>query len=418
LLPILPIAFWLVNQETSQLAMRITKQLLRKLSRITASGRYIPEIDGLRFLAILPVVLFHIRTFMLVKSENFYTPATSNDWLVRLTAHGHYGVQLFFVISGFVLALPFAAHFLKATGRVKLRDYYLRRLTRLEPPYILCLLICFLLLILINKYSAEGLWPHLLTGLFYAHTLVYGTHNPLNLITWSLEIEIQFYLLVPLLARVFTIRNRVNRRKLLIFTCLVLIIIQSLFFPAGGRLELSILNFLQYFLIGFLLADVYLCDWNEAPHHQLRWDLAALTGLALTVWLFQWPRLTHLLLPFLIFWIYYSVFRGVYVTHLLTRPLLTVIGGMCYTIYLIHFQIIAFVIRLLPPFKISNYFYVNYLLQLPIFLLVIMAASVIFFVSVERPCMRKDWPRRLMRKLHGLASPQAKLGKSVVSSTE
>ena len=391
---------------------------MHKLSRVTSSGKYIPEIDGLRFLAIMPVVLFHVRNSLLVKSGASYALPPETDWLAGLTAHGHYGVQLFFVISGFVLALPFAAHHLKGAPAVKLKSYYLRRLTRLEPPYVLCLLICFGLFIWLGKGTLQTLFPNLAAGLFYSHSLVYGTHNPLNLVTWSLEIEIQFYLLVPLLTGLFAIREKWQRRGLLIFACLVLVIGQSLFFPAEGRLALSILNFLQYFLIGFLLADVYLSDWQESPRHQLRWDAVSLIGWPLLLWLFAWPNLTSLLLPFMLFWLYYSVFRSRHVRRLLTLPLLTVIGGMCYTIYLIHFQVISFVRQLFSPLKISEHFSVNFLLELPIFLFILAIMSIAFFVSIERPCMRKDWPARLRLKLRAWVMPGPKLEKPVAPTIE
>ncbi len=392
--------------------------MLHRLSRVTTSGRYIPEIDGLRFLAIMPVVLYHVRNFLLVKGEDSSAFVAETDWLAHLTAHGHYGVQLFFVISGFVLALPFAAHALQAAPPVRLRNYYLRRLTRLEPPYVLCLLICFCLFIVIGKASAIALLPHLAAGLTYSHSLVYGTHNLLNLVTWSLEVEIQFYLLVPALSLLFNIRRKVYRRAWLVFICVGAGACQALFFPAGSRLSLSILNFLQYFLMGFLLADVYLCDWNEAPLHHRRWDVVSLAGWPLLLLLFEWPRVTALVLPFLLFWLYYAGFRGVYFRYILTRPLLTVTGGMCYTIYLIHFQLISFAGRLFPPVKVSSRFFVNYLFILPVFLLLIGSASVIYFVCIEKPCMRKDWPQRLKGKLQSWAMPKTEIEKPVVSPVE
>lgn len=398
--------------------MKLTRQLRQKLTRVTSGGRYIPEIDGLRFLAILPVVLFHVRNFLLVKTGSSYTIAPESDWLARLTAHGHYGVQLFFVISGFVLALPFAAHSLQGAPAVKLRDYYLRRLTRLEPPYVLCLLICFGLFVLAGKDSIRNLLPHLLAGLLYSHSLVYGKHNVLNLITWSLEVEIQFYLLVPLLAKLLTIQRKALRRTLLVIICLLLAATQFLFFPAEGRLAMSVLNFLQYFLVGFLLADVYLCDWHEAPLQQLRWDLLWLVGWPLLLLSFEWPVLMPLLLPFFIFWLFYAVFRGVYVRRLLRWPVLSVIGGMCYSIYLIHFQVISIVGRLFPAPVISDRFFINYLLALPILLFVLLIGSVLYFYFVEKPCMKKDWPRRLKFKLREMVAPDAGLEKSAVTTPE
>ena len=71
-----------------------------RLRRITSSGDYIPEIDGLRFVAILSVVLYHLYGFLPNSGAGLpLQPAVS---------HGYRGVNLFYVISGFVLALPFA----------------------------------------------------------------------------------------------------------------------------------------------------------------------------------------------------------------------------------------------------------------------------------------------------------------------
>lgn len=397
--------------------MSFSKILKNKLGRVTSSGKYIAEIDGLRFLAIVPVVLFHVRNHLLVKTAGLYAVSPETEWSARLTSHGYYGVHLFFVISGFVLALPFAAHYLQGKSPVTLKQYYLRRLTRLEPPYIIWLLICFGLFVIARKGSARELSPHLTAGLFYVHSIVYGTHNVLNLVTWSLEIEIQFYLLMPLLAKVFTLRDKVRRRSLITTAIVALIIIQSLFFD-GGRLSLSILNFLQFFLVGFLLADVYLLDWNERPTQQLRWDVVSLFGWPAFVLLLGWPDWSHILLPFLIFWLYYSVFRGVYSRRLLTLPIITVIGGMCYTIYLIHFQLISFAGRLFMPIKVSDHFFINYLLTLTVFLPFLIIASICYFFYVEKPCMQRDWPRRLRFKLRALFRNQNKLDKLIVPSSD
>jgi peptidoglycan/LPS O-acetylase OafA/YrhL len=398
--------------------MKLTQQLRRKLSRVTSSGRYIPEIDGLRFLAIMPVLLFHVRNFLLVKSGSFYASGPETDPLARITSHGHYGVQLFFVISGFVLALPFAAQYLQGATPVKLKNYYLRRLTRLEPPYIACMLICFGLFIWIGKESARDLFSHLLAGLFYSHSIVYGQHNPLNLITWSLEVEIQFYLLMPLLAMLLKVKRKAVRRSLLVLLSMMLVVCQALYFPAEGRLAMSIFNYLQYFFIGFLLADIYLCDWMENPSRGLRWDLLALVGWPLLLVLMEWPNLTALALPFFIFWLFYAVFRGVYVRRILIHPLLTVIGGMCYTIYLIHFQVISLGGRLFSPLLISDRFFINYMIELPLYLFMILSASVIFFYFIEKPCMKKGWPRRLLSRLQGWAMSRPELEKSVLPTTE
>src|SRR2546428_321540 len=97
-----------------------TEKILKRFSRETSSGRFIPQLDGLRFIAISAVVLFHLSGYVTAYSPvSFSTPPTQ-DRLAQLLVHGHYGVQFFFIISGFILALPFASHYLIKTPRVKL----------------------------------------------------------------------------------------------------------------------------------------------------------------------------------------------------------------------------------------------------------------------------------------------------------
>ncbi|HYW39566.1 MAG TPA: acyltransferase family protein, partial [Terriglobales bacterium] len=90
--------------------------------------------DGLRFAAIGMVILFHLNGYLTAKSPFYSAAPPHSDWLAQAAMVGFRGVELFFVISGFILGLPFAAHYLKGAAPVSLRKYYLRRLTRLEPP--------------------------------------------------------------------------------------------------------------------------------------------------------------------------------------------------------------------------------------------------------------------------------------------
>jgi peptidoglycan/LPS O-acetylase OafA/YrhL len=105
--------------------------------RITSQKRFIPQIDGLRFVAISSVVLFHLYASL------HHGGAVQNSAFdaARLAMLSKRGVELFFAISGFILGVPFASSYLQGAPKVKLKQYFLRRLTRLEPPYILSLMI-------------------------------------------------------------------------------------------------------------------------------------------------------------------------------------------------------------------------------------------------------------------------------------
>ena len=258
----------------------IASWTLAHVSRETSSGRFIPEMDGLRFAAIGMVILFHLSGYLTAKSPVYRASPPSSDWLAQAALVGFHGVELFFVISGFILGLPFAAHYMKGAAPVNLRKYYLRRLTRLEPPYIVALLVLFVLAIALQSRPSASFYPHLGASLFYLHSLIYGTFSPAMGVAWSLEIEVQFYLLVPLLTLLFAIKNRTLRRSSIATLILLALSAQALFLHHSPRASLSILAYVQFFLVGFLLADVFLSSWGEAPQRNLGWDLIAPGGVA------------------------------------------------------------------------------------------------------------------------------------------
>src|ERR1700682_3955677 len=95
-----------------------------RLRRITTSLAYRPEIDGIRFIAIFSVIIYHLAGDVLKHSPAGYD--SSPHWLLRFTQNLNFGVQLFFVLSGYVLALPFAEHFLGGQPPRSLKSYLLR----------------------------------------------------------------------------------------------------------------------------------------------------------------------------------------------------------------------------------------------------------------------------------------------------
>ena len=144
------------------------KVLSGVFSRVTTSGLFVPNFDGLRFIAIALVVLFHAFQ----EGQTAFAPQAPAVVLSRLVSVGWVGVTLFFAISGFVLALPFANHYLNGARAVALPQYYLRRVTRLEPPYMICLLAYFGIKAFILKQA--GLLPHLLASMTYTHNVIYS----------------------------------------------------------------------------------------------------------------------------------------------------------------------------------------------------------------------------------------------------
>ena len=281
---------------------------------------------------------------------------------------------------------------------MSLRRYFLRRLTRLEPPYILNLLVCAVLL-LAGGSSIAVLLPHFVTSALYVHNIWFGEQSLINPVAWSLEIEVQFYCLAPLLAVLFSIRSTFRRRALLVGLTLLIGTIQLHYWDAAPRFKLSILYAIQFFLIGFLMADIYLVNLgrrSKGEHQQgkYQWDLVAIAG-----WLILFgleDRQVWVAFPFLALTVYIAAFRGVLMNRIFTNGLLVTIGGMCYSIYLFHYVLIPPVLRLTASLFVGDAAGLRLATRALAYLSVLLAISCSYFVLVERPCMSKEWPKRAL----------------------
>ena len=374
-------------------------RLLAPFSRVTSGGGFIPEIDGLRFFAILSVVLFHINGFLQAKTPVAFSPAADQSWVHLLARHGHYGVQLFFAISGFILTVPFAERHLSGRPGPGLGRYFKRRLTRLEPPYIANLLLVFALLVTVRGETVAGLLPNLLASMTYLHNAVFGDASQVNPVAWSLEVEVQFYLVAPALAAVFLIRRAWLRRFVVIGVAAAFASLPAAFPDRDFFLFLP--GQLPYFLVGLLLADVFLVEWKRAPARGVAWDLvgtAAWAGMA-TVFLLDFH--VEYALPVLVFLAYMGAFRGVVWNRIVRNRWLVVIGGMCYTTYLYHYYAISLLGRWTVPLRVTDLYAVNYAVQGVLIVLPTLVACALLFAALERPFMQRDWPARWRAALRG-----------------
>ena len=233
--------------------------LTDRLRRITSDGNWISEVDGLRFIAISSVFLFHLNVVVSAEAKSAGALESTSWWLGQLLVNGNRGVSLFFVISGMILALPFARQYLTSSKPVSLRKYYMRRVTRLEPPYILSLLIATVMVAIYYHGLSKGIISDLLASLIYQHSSIFGTLCPINWVLWSLEIEIQFYVLAPLVMQCFRITG-VVRRRAVILVCIAVDSLAQIPFQDSHRFSLSLLYLLQNFLMGMVVADVFILD--------------------------------------------------------------------------------------------------------------------------------------------------------------
>ena len=380
--------------------------IYNRFRRITTNQLYFPEIDGIRFLAIVLVVLFHTHGYFIDKSTiNFIdNPGKSIDparyyWLNTLLFNGDRGVELFFVLSGFILCLPFAHHYINHGKKVQLKKYYLRRVTRLEPPYFIAMTAIFLMHILINTHPVSVLLPHWFASLAYSHNVIYHHAPLLTVVAWSLEIEIQFYLLAPLLFSLLAL-NKITRRTILFTASVVLMLLQTLYIPPFN----SIYGYAQYFFTGILLADFYVSN-TAASFFNKKWMV--FPALACLIAIVYWPiknqpwgtiSFAHLSFPYLLGLFYYIILKNDQVKRVFSYKFIPVIGGMCYSIYLLHYTIISFLGRFTIGFHLTGYYLPNLLLQIILLGIPVLLLSSVFYFYIERPFMSKKWMDKLMKK--------------------
>ncbi len=370
---------------------------LSNLRRIISGKEYIAQIDGLRFFAIFFVVWFHILcNFRYNINSNITLPFV--DFILDNFALGSSGVLLFFVISGFILALPFIKA-MNNNGIINLKNFYMRRLTRLEPPYIIIMTIMLFVFIIIKKFNIIEVFEHYFASIFYLHFLFFPGEEPLlNGVAWSLELEIQFYILTPLLTKIF-ILNKKTRRFLLVFTIFFFSITCNYY----TFKYIILLNHINYFLVGYLLADLYLDNKYNTNLKLKNWIIILLYFLIpITFWKYIGKNLGMLLFISLIFFSYYHIIHG-RVKVIFQNKIITTIGGMCYSIYLIHLPIIGFInilFRKLHLFQANIY---SFILFLFFNLTIIVILSFLFYIYIERPCMNPIWYKKYFTHLKRLA---------------
>src|SRR6185312_750196 len=164
---------------------------------------HIPGIDGLRGIAVLWVALFH---FLVLRPGDAASRAIAATPAGPLAANGYRGVDLFFIISGFLLAMPWFVHAAAHRESPSVLAFYRRRFWRIVPAYYVQLAILFGLVL--PALRGVALWRSDLYVYLYnlvTHALFLHNTTPLssgsmqvNGALWTLAVEAQFYLLLPL----------------------------------------------------------------------------------------------------------------------------------------------------------------------------------------------------------------------------
>lgn len=166
---------------------------------ISKSGE-MPALTGLRGFAALWVLIYHAWSMAHPELITFNLAGIYFD-ITAFFSFGWAGVQIFFVLSGFLLSLPFVRWQSGMRKRPIIKFFFLRRITRVFPAYYVQFF-----LILGMRWLVQGhlpfdssLIPHYLLMLFVPPPLGIGT-STLNGVWWTLPIEFSFYLILPLLS--------------------------------------------------------------------------------------------------------------------------------------------------------------------------------------------------------------------------
>jgi peptidoglycan/LPS O-acetylase OafA/YrhL len=383
----------------------VKQKIINSFQRTTYSTDLIREIDGLRFYAIITVVIFHLNSaysrqigldqFGINEMGGGLEMGTIGWWIIRLDL----GVKFFFAISGFVLALPFIKQYFFNGRVVILKEYILRRLTRLEPPFIITLFLFYLIHIFVLKTSAIELLPNFVAGLFYMNGFIFGVNSPINPVTWSLETEAQFYLLIPF---VFYLIGGL-RLKLFRLAILLAIFFGSIFFKSYFiqneivYLQGSILSFFSNFIAGILFAWLYLTNKEYFRVRSLIWDVVGVIVFFLQFYFYK-PQINpvnNLFFNISIFLTFIAVFKGPIMNWIFTRKPIYLIGGMCYSIYLLHYPLFHLTIKFTSKVHLSYNYSINLFIQFLLNSIILLLISSVFFLLIEKPCMDKNWYNKL-----------------------
>ena len=232
--------------------------------------QYRPEIDSLRALAVIPVILFHAG--------------------LKSFEGGYIGVDIFFVISGYLITSLILSE--KSHGTFSIIKFYERRIRRLLPAL-------FLVILITIPFSFYLLTPSALKDfgqsiiavtsfssniLFWRESGYFATASELKplLHTWSLSIEAQFYILFAIFCLfIFRLKN-----KWILLTSFILLCL-SFILANWGAINKPIANFYLFptrlweFMIGFFVA-YYMMNFQPTRSH-IKNELLSVTGLLMII---------------------------------------------------------------------------------------------------------------------------------------
>jgi peptidoglycan/LPS O-acetylase OafA/YrhL len=364
----------------------------------------IKVLDGLRALAIMLVIMHHgIR---MISSTDLSTPFTALGTFLK---NGRCGVDLFFVLSGFLIARQLLA------GDTILH-FYRKRFLRIAPVYYVILtLACLGLFPSFPRSDPAHVWGwRYVYHLLFLQDVFYPDIIPLF---WSLAIECQFYIVAPFLVGVLLLLNRRERYGLFAMAALLSVSIRTWaalrWFPQGTDDWQTYYWIMQehfpFRLDGFIVGMLSAFLWRDEDARRLLerptvanalfWGglglLISLTGfsvrLEIHVGLFDEIFLTPLL-SVAFGTMMLGLLGGCYGHRLFTARPLGFIALISYSLYLIHTTLISTIEQAVHAAMPESHPVLQWLVFLIPYLCLSVLLGTISYFAIERPCIR--WSRK------------------------
>jgi peptidoglycan/LPS O-acetylase OafA/YrhL len=301
---------------------------------VTRANDYRPDIDGLRAIAVLAVLLFHA--------------------FPSLLQGGFVGVDIFFVISGYLISKHIWEEL--AAGTYSIKVFYARRVRRIFPALSLVMFACLLAgWVILSPAEYEQLATHVRAGTLFVSNLVFWKEagyfdnaadtKPL-LHLWSLGIEEQFYIVWPLLLAFFWRNTRFFAAGFLLV--LGASLIYSIFVVQHDVVADFYSPFTRFWELAIGAAVAYAISSRYALN-ELQRTLLAWLGLVLIIFAatvvqkhFLFPGAWALLPTLGAASLIYAGAQSWPNRHLLSQPALVWVGLISYPLYLWHWPLLSF----------------------------------------------------------------------------
>lgn len=322
---------------------------------------FISGLNELRCIAALLVILQHIEGY----KNRASIPNIHNFPYIK--SSGYHGVLLFFVLSGFLITY-LSLHELKKNNSINVPYFYARRVLRIWPLYIICILIAYTLIPFagLDQFfhfyfpNENNLIGTIAQTIFLPNYLLYTTGSILGIsVLWSIIMEEQFYLVQPHLLNFF---KKNTTRNLVILTIVLFIIRLCLYFVfkqwnRDEQIYFTLFRMLGFepLLIGSIVASMY---FNNEKYLQFffKKSTQVITLLCLLITLYK-KEFYHPITE-LVFGLFYAVIVINVVSPQnailkINNKLMDFVGQISFGIYMLHSFILATVIYWSSQF-ISN----------------------------------------------------------------